>query len=119
MAYQRTTTISLNVSGMDAGTPVVAHLILTTDRASKGGIESLAIVEWRGGVCAVRAFGRGDSGDFYRTVHQTDRMVRATQKRIDTQHAEVFTPEVVKELQEAAKAQSLTSSFFRPSSNVA
>jgi hypothetical protein len=43
-------------------------------------------------------------GDFSRDLHRSATTVKATQKAIDKQHAEVFTPDVVAGLTDAAKA---------------
>ena len=73
-------------------------------------MKSDAIVYWIGDQCKSHAFGIGrpGDGDYSKTVRQSERTVKATQKAIDTQHAAVFTSDVVAALVAEAKAHYTT-----------
>ncbi len=47
--------------------------------------------------------GGSEGGDYEKRLKVSERTVKATQKAIDRQHAEVFTPEVVAQLSGYAK----------------
>jgi hypothetical protein len=82
-----------------------AVLTIDTGKSYNGGIRSTATVFWCNGRSRSHAFGIGNtaSGDWSKQLKQTERTVKATQKAIDRQHAEVFTAEVIADL--AAKAK--------------
>lgn len=70
------------------------RLTLETDKAYSGGVDCTAQVSWideRG--FSTMALGLGGGGDFSRTYAKVKGA--ATQKRIDTLHADTFTPEFI------------------------
>jgi|ERR1700722_26252 len=82
-----------------------AVLTLKTDKSFRGGLRSSATVYWCRERVRSHCFGvAGAAGgdDFGITLKQS--ALRATQAAIDRQHAEVFTPEAIASLTEAAKA---------------
>lgn len=74
----------------------LAHLVLSTRKHTNGGIVSAAHVEWANDGFRTMVLW----GDFSMTVKTQHG--RATQKAIDTQHAEAFTPEKVAEVTDKA-----------------
>lgn len=89
----------------EAARPRVAVLQIETSKHYNGGLISDAQVFWVGDHSRSQMLGiGGPGGDFGKRVKVSGRDVKATQKAIDTQHAEVFTAEVVAQLVEAAKA---------------
>ncbi len=83
-----------------------AVLTIETSKHYIGGLRSSASVYWVGNRMRSHCFSLcGDSGDFGRNrLMISAPSVKATQKAIDKQHAEVFTPDAVAVLVEAAKA---------------
>jgi hypothetical protein len=76
-----------------------AIMELRTDKGFRGGLRSSATVFWTNGTWkSCELF-----GDFSKTVMQNPN-VRATQKAIDTQHAQVFTPAAIAALTAEALA---------------
>jgi len=87
MANDANTTISLPLTKKDYdGTTKTAQLDLRTYRASNGQLLSQAHVSWVGGGFQTTEI----FGDFSKVYART--AARGTQKNIDAQHAEVFTP---------------------------
>ena len=75
------------------GEKETAELYLYTHKYGDGGVISMASVHFVGNgyrVCEL-------FGDYGRRM-KLDRAARATQKAIDTQHAEVFTPDTIAEI---------------------
>jgi hypothetical protein len=73
------------------------RLTLETDKAYSGGVDCTAQVSWideRG--FGTMALGIGGGGDFSRTY--TKIKGPATQKKIDTLHADVFTPDFIESI---------------------
>lgn len=104
MATERKHEINLGLSRTESGRRQVAHLVLVTRRHYNGGIISDAKVFWVEDRCRSHALSLGDDiGDFSEQLKVAD-SVRATQKSIDTQHAEVFTSETIEQLTAAARA---------------
>jgi hypothetical protein len=83
--------------GQDALTSGKCRLTLETDKAYNGGVDCTAQVSWideRG--FASHVLGIGGGGDFSRTYAKVKGI--ATQKRIDTMHAQTFTPEFIESI---------------------
>lgn len=72
-------------------------LHLETDKAYNGGVDATAQVGWADnrGFRQI-ALGIGGGGDFSRTYAKVKGA--ATQKRIDTMHADVFTPDFIESI---------------------
>lgn len=87
----------------DPARPRKAVLTICTSKHYNGGLESDATVYWVGAHSRQHAFGLAGGGDFKKTLLRSDRSVKATQRNIDKQHAEIFTPEVVESLTQTAK----------------
>ncbi len=106
MAIKKVTEIDLKISRPDfMGRDECAILELETDKASRGGVESTATVFWVQFHSRSHAFGLGaPGGDYSRVCAKLPGA--ATQKRIDTLHAETFTPELIAEITEQARAVS-------------
>lgn len=109
MANKREQDIDLDITRFeygDAGRPQRAVLTICTEKGYDGGLRSEATVYWVGNHCRsnMMTIGGSAGGDFRKNLKRTERTVKATQKNIDAQHAEVFTAEVVAALTEAAKA---------------
>lgn len=83
----------------------VAVLQIETSKYYTGGLISDAGVYWVGSHCRQNcmSLSADASGDYGKRLI-VNRAAKATQKAIDKQHAEAFTPEVVARLVEAAKA---------------
>jgi hypothetical protein len=79
-----------------------ALLELETGKHYNGGIASSARVIWDYGTGYCHAFGMGVKGDFSTAL--VKRPGIATQKAIDKQYTEVFTPAKIEELTTLAKA---------------
>lgn len=95
MATAKKQSIELGISKKDGS---VGRLKLRTDKGYHGGIRSNASVMWaKGGFESCVLLGEFD------VTLKTEAGV-ATQKRIDAQFAAAFTPEVVADLIENAKA---------------
>jgi hypothetical protein len=104
MAEKRTIKVDLGLNRPDHGTTRTAILELETSKGYSGGVESDATVFWYGNGGRQHAFALGGGGgDFTAKLHY-DRTAKATQKAIDRQHDQVFTPQKIAELTEAAKA---------------
>lgn len=81
-----------------------AVITIETGKYYNGGLISDATVYWVGNNCRQNLITFGESGgDYGKRLKISDKTVKATQKAIDKQHAEVFTPETVAGLVEAAK----------------
>src|SRR3954469_2578909 len=83
----------------DADRKQVAVLQIETSKGYRSGLESDATVYWIGNnmrSTCVSIGGERFHEDFRKTV-KVVRDIKATQKAIDKQHAEVFTPEDVAE----------------------
>lgn len=57
---------------------------------------------WEGQNSRSHAFGIAGGGDFSKTLLQSDKAVKGTQRNIDNQHAKVFTPEKIAEITKEA-----------------
>jgi hypothetical protein len=107
MANAQKVDIDLELSRLeydDATRPQRAVLMIETAKSYAGSLRSQATVYWLGlhGRSTCMAF-FGGGGDFNRHLFSSAKTVKATQKAIDTQHAQVFTPEVIAGLVQAAK----------------
>ncbi len=90
----------------DAARPQRAVLTIETSKYYNGGLISDATVYWVGRNCRsnmITLGGTDSEGDYGERLKVSERTVKATQKAIDRQHAEVFTPEVVAQLMGYAK----------------
>lgn len=88
----------------DAGRAQRAVLQIETSKYYNGGLISDAAVYWVGVHCRQNCISLGtDGGDYGKRLKISGREVKATQKAIGTQHAEVFADEVVAGLVAAAK----------------
>jgi hypothetical protein len=82
----------------------VAVLQIETSKYYNGGLISDAGVYWVGDHSRQSCISlTGSGGDYGKRLKVTDRNVKATQKAIDKQHAEVFTADAVSALVEAAR----------------
>lgn len=108
MAQRRTQDIDLGITRLeygDANRPQRAALTLATGKYYNGGLVSGVAVFWVGRYSRQQMIGLGSKeGDFSMGRIKINRETKATQKAIDRQHAEVFTPEVIEQLTQAAKA---------------
>ena len=108
MADEKRDAIELGITRLEYGDPTRpqrAVLELSTGKHYDGGLSSRASVYWHGDYSRSQLIGIGSSeGDYSRRPARTDKAVRATQKAIDRQHAEAFTPEVVATITAEAKA---------------
>jgi hypothetical protein len=94
MATEKSEVIELGLTRTDGTSEVKkAILVLETDKDLRGGLKSSATVFWKGFHSRQHAFGLGSGGDYSKTLLRSPGM-RATQKAIDTQHAQVFTDEL-------------------------
>ena len=73
------------------GRKTTGRLTLETGKDCKGGLSASYFVEHVGGHFATHAFGAGLRGDIRKTIIRNP-TARATQKAIDTLHAQTFTP---------------------------
>ena len=108
MANDQKQNIELGITRLEWGDsqrPQRAVLEISTSKHYYG-LGSEAKVYWHGqhSRSNMMSIGSGGGGDFSKTVARADRTVKATQKNIDKLHATAFTPEVIAELVEAAKA---------------
>ncbi len=93
MAAEKSEVIELGLTRTDdTGKVRKAILVLKTDKYLRGGLKSSATVFWEGFNSRQHAYGLGGGGDYSKTLLQSPG-VRATQKAIDIQHAQVFTDE--------------------------
>lgn len=101
MASKQTQDINLNLTRNEWGKPdgklQSAVLTIETDKHYNGGLDATATVFWFGDHSRSHAFGLGGGGDFSKTL-AVNKTARATQKAIDTLHAQTFTPEVIASL---------------------
>lgn len=83
-----------------------AVLQIKTAKYYNGGLISDASVYWVGDHSRQNmiSFGNDQDGDYSKRLLISARTVKATQKAVDTQHAQVFTAEVIADLTKAAKA---------------
>ncbi len=88
----------------DHGRSQRAVMTISTGKGYNGGLRSSVTVSWCGDGFRQHAFGMGGGGGDFSKALKTSERVKATQKALDKQHAEVFTPEVIAQLTEAAKA---------------
>ncbi len=87
----------------EADRPQHAVLTIETSKHYNGGLISDATVYWVGAHSRQNTMAlHGDGGDYRKRLFNSARTVKATQRAIDRQHAEVFTPEVVAGLVQAA-----------------
>jgi hypothetical protein len=94
MAAERSEVIELGLTRTDDTDEVRrAILVLETNKDLRGRLKSSATVFWQGFHSRQHAFGLGSGGDYSKTVLQSP-CARATQKAIDTQHAQVFTDQL-------------------------
>ena len=82
-----------------------AVLEIETSKYYNGGLISDASVYWVGDHSRQQMLSLGNDadGDYSKRLLVSARTVKATQKAIDTQHAQVFTTEVIADLTKAAK----------------
>lgn len=109
MATQQTQDIDLDMNRLeyedDPTSRRHAVLTLTTRKYYGGGIISDAIVYWDNGRSRQHRVSLGGNGsDYDKRLHLSEKTVKATQRNIDRQHTEIFTPEVVAILTQSAKA---------------
>jgi hypothetical protein len=121
MAQDKKQLIDLGLTRVDnTGRTTHGRIRLETGKHYNGGLVSDVHGEWVGDHFVTHAMSIGGPdalGDFAEVLHRTARDVKATQKSIDTQHARVFTSEVVEAVtrralahyaaQDAAKAAKL------------
>ncbi len=82
----------------------VGVLQIETSKYYSGGLLSDAGVYWAGAHCRQNCMSlSGDGGDYGKRLKFSGRDLKATQKAIDRQHAEVFTVDVVADLVRYAK----------------
>jgi len=95
MATKQTQEIELGLTRNEYNDPTRtfrAVLEIETDKWT-GEIRATAKVMWHGHHSRQHAYGLGGGGDFSKTLAKSP--ARATQKAIDTLHAQTFTPEVI------------------------
>lgn len=106
MATKRTQEIDLGLTRReyadDPKSTRRAVLEIETSKAYNGGVESDATVYWHGDHSRQHSFGLAGGGDFSKRLKR-DTTVKATQKAIDTQYAQVFTADVLAALMAEAK----------------
>ncbi len=103
MAAEKSEVIELGLTSTDdIGEVRKAILVLDTHKGLGGRLKSSATVFWKGFQSRQHAFGLGGGGDYSKTLLQCP-CARATQKVIDTQHAQVFTDEVRADLATEAR----------------
>jgi hypothetical protein len=85
------------------GKPRRCRLTLETDKAYSGGVDCTAQVGWMDSQGFTQiALGIGGGGDFSKTYVKIKGI--ATQKRIDTLHAQTFTPELIEQIKDEVRA---------------
>ncbi len=108
MSQKQTQDIELGIVRLeygDSARPQRAVLTIETSKYYNGGLISDAHVYWVGNSCRsnMMSIGGDDSvGDYSKRLNVSPRTVKATQKAIDKQHAEVFTAEAVAGLVQGA-----------------
>lgn len=81
-----------------------AVLQIETSKYYNGGLISDAGVYWVGDHSRQNCMSLGgDGGDYGKRLKISAKTVKATQRNIDAQHAEVFTSEAIERLTQAAK----------------
>lgn len=108
MAKEQQSDIDLGITRFEYGDterPQRAVLTVSTSKYYNGGLISNATVYWVGDHSRQNMMCLGDpsGGDYTNRLKVSARTVKATQKAIDTQHAEVFTAEAIARLTQAAK----------------
>lgn len=108
MATSQTKDIGLGIIRYEYGEadrPQCAVLEIETSKYYNGGLISTASVYWVGENCRqqMMSLGGDTDGDYSKRIKVSAKTVKATQKAIDAQHAEVFTPEAIAQLAEYAK----------------
>lgn len=107
MAKSQSQDIDLGITRYEYGDVArkqVAVLQIQTRKYYNGGLISDATVYWVGNHSRQNCIALGgDGGDYGKRLKISARDVKATQKAIDRQHAEVFTPEAIAQLVEYAK----------------
>ncbi len=107
MANDQKQDINLGIRRFEYGDPARpfdAVLTIKTTKHYDGGLASTATVFWTGLHARQHMFGIGTAGgDFDKGLRLSARTVKATQRAIDRQHAEVFTPEVIARLKQDAR----------------
>lgn len=103
MAIDRTTHVivpELDTTGKSyfSSEPTKGKIELTTGKGYRGGIKSDFSVFHVGDQMKIHVFGTAERGDLSGTVKVVSGV--ATQKRIDQQHAEVFTPAKIEEIRQ-------------------
>lgn len=108
MAVERRQDIDLGIVRYEYGDAARAQravLTIDTGKYYNGGLISSAVVYWVGTHSRQNCVGLGgDGGDYWKRLLVSAKGVRATQKNIDGQHQQAFTPEVIAGLVTAAKA---------------
>jgi hypothetical protein len=108
MATDQRQDIKLDITRIEygmAGRAQEAVLEIRTGKGYSGGVRSDCSVFWHGNHSRCQMLGLGGpGGDYGKKLKQSELTIKATQKAIDKQHAEVFTPDVIAGLVEAAKA---------------
>jgi hypothetical protein len=94
--------IDLNFSKDDHGDTMHANLHIETDKGFRKDIRSEARVFWHGRNSRQHTFGLAGGGDFSKTLKTQPAI--ATQKNIQKQWDEVFTPESIAAITDEAKA---------------
>jgi hypothetical protein len=107
MANSQKQDIELGITRFEYGDMArkqVAVLEIETSKYCNGGIVSDVTVYWVGNHSRQTCMSLGGGGgDYGKTLKRSSREVKATQKAIDRQHAEIFTTEAVAQLVEYAK----------------
>ncbi len=108
MANAQKQDIALGITRYEYGEPArkrVAVLQIETRKYYDKGLISDASVYWVGEHSRQRtvSLGGDERGDYDRRLKVSGRDMRATQRAIDKQHAEVFTPDIVAGLVAGAK----------------
>lgn len=109
MATKKTEDIDLGITRLEYGDtarPQRAVLTIETSKYYNGGLISDASVYWIGKHSRQQTISMGTpgGGDYSKRLKISGQNVKATQRAIDNQHAEVFTTETKVRLSEAAKA---------------
>ncbi len=107
MAQDQNQDIELGITRLEYGDrdrPQRGVLTICTGKYYNGGVISDATVYWVGRHSRQNIVGLGVEGDYRKRLMVSDRGMTATQRNIDRQHAETFTPEVIERITEAAKA---------------
>ena len=107
MANKQTQDIDLGITRLeygDAARPQRGVLTICTGKYYNSGLISDATVYWVGNHSRQNCVSLGtDGGDYGKRLKVSEKTVKATQRNIDKQHAEVFTVTTIADLTEAAK----------------